>query len=97
MSDLTIIPFLNKVNDLILNPLILLVFAVSVIIFMYGVVRFLSLEDGDKAKVEARNAIIWGLVGMAIMFSVYGIIKFILATFGISNSDISPTAQQFLK
>ena len=95
MSDLTIIPFLNKVNDLILNPLILLVFAISVVIFMYGIVRFLSLEDGDKAKVEARNAIIWGLVGMAIMFSVYGIIRFVLATFGIN--DVSPTAQQFLK
>ncbi|MFA5888997.1 MAG: hypothetical protein WCW47_01755 [Candidatus Paceibacterota bacterium] len=84
---MTIIPFLNKVSDLILNPLILLAFGLAFVYFTYGVVKFLSLDAGDKSRKEAQDAILWGLVGMVIMFSVYGIIKFVLASFGITAPD----------
>ena len=83
-------PFLNRVNNLILNPIIFLLFGVSVVIFIYGVIKFLSTDSGDKGntRVEARNSILWGLVGMFIMFSVYGIIRFVIDTFGISPSEV---------
>lgn len=83
---MTIIPFLNRVNDLILNPLILLVFALSFVYFFYGVVQFLRMDAADKGRDEARNAILWGIVGMAIMFSVYGLIRFVLTTFGLPTT-----------
>lgn len=92
-----IVPFLNKVNNLILNPLILLAFGLATAYFFYGIIKFISLEAGDAKRKEAQNAIIWGLVGMVIMFSVYGIIRFVLATFGISSGVIQPSAQRFLK
>lgn len=81
---MTIVPFLVKVNNLILNPLILLAFGLSFVYFLYGLVKFLSLEAGDKSRKESQNAMLWGLLGMVIMFSVYGIIHFILATFGVT-------------
>ena len=86
---MSIYSFLNNLNRLILNPLILLLFAVAFIYFIYSVIRFLSIDAGDKGtkRIEARNSILWALVGMLIMFSVYGIIRFVLATFGISTSD----------
>ena len=92
---MTIIPFLNRVDKLILNPLILLAFAISFVIFIYGVVRFLSVDSGDKGttRAEARNSILWGIVGMLIMFSVYGIIQFILFSFGISATDVGAGSQ----
>ena len=85
---ITIIPFLYKVNNLILNPIIILLFALSTLYFIYGIVRFLSLDVADVSRKEAKSAIIWGIVGMVIMFSVYGIIGFILATFGIKETTI---------
>ena len=81
---MTIVPFLYRVNDLILNPLILLAFGLSLVYFVYGVIKFLSLEAGDKSKKEAQDAILWGMVGMGIMFSVFGIIRFVLATVGVN-------------
>ena len=97
-SALTIVPFLYRVNDLILNPIILLAFAVSLVLFLYGLVRFLSVDSGDKGttRAEARNSIMWGMVGMLIMFSVYGIIRLVLGTFGISGIENTP-AGQFIK
>lgn len=81
---MNIIPFLNRVNELILNPLLALAFGLSFVYFTYGVVKFIRLEAGDKSRDEAKNAILWGIVGMVIMFSVYGIIRFVLATFGVT-------------
>lgn len=78
--------FLDKFNYYILNPIIILLFALAFLYFIYGVIRFLSSDAGDKGsgRIEARNAILWGLVGMFIMFSVYGIIRLLLESFGIS-------------
>lgn len=99
-NAITIVCFLNNVNKYILNPLLALGFALAFLYFIYSVVRFLRLDAADKSREEARNAILWGMFGMLIMFSVYGIIQFfILPTFGLSPNDLSksPGAQQFLK
>ncbi|MDQ5949335.1 MAG: hypothetical protein QG589_461 [Patescibacteria group bacterium] len=82
---MTIIPFLNKLNNLILNPLILLLFTLATAYFVYGIVKLMSMDAGDTGRKEAQRAIFWGLVGMLIMFSVYGIIRFVLTTFGVSG------------
>lgn len=89
MDKITIIPFLKRVNAVILNPLILLVFSLAFLYFIYGIVKFLNMEAGDKNRKEAQDAILYGILGMVIMFSVYGIIRFVLATFGIPENDPS--------
>ena len=85
---MTIIPFLKSVNRVILNPLIALLFAVAFVYFVYGIVRFLRSDADDKgtSRTEARSAIFWGLVGMFVMFSVYGIIQFVLNTFLVDSN-----------
>ncbi len=55
------------------------------------------MDSADKDRIEARNAIMWSIVGMIVMFSVYGLIQFTLLTFGVAPSDISPLAAPFLK
>lgn len=95
---MTIVPFLVRVIDLIINPLILLVFSLAFLYFVYGIFNFLNLDMNavDKSRKEARDAIIWGIVGMVIMFSVFGVIKFVMDTFGIDKIDISTDAHGFL-
>ncbi len=93
---MTIVPFLYRVNNLILNPLILLGFGIAFVYFIYSVVRFVSMDASDKERKTAQDAIIWGLVGMVIMFSVYGIIGFILGSFGIdpaTDKSLSDSGQ----
>lgn len=62
-------------------------FALSFVYFSYGIIKFLSADVTDKSREESKNSILWGIVGMIIMFSVYGIIHFILVTFGIQNNS----------
>ncbi len=95
---MTIVPFLYRVNNLILNPIILLMFGVSFVYFIYGIIRFLSVDAGDKgsSRIEARNSIMWGIIGMTVMFSVYGLIRFVLATFGVGANQIPTTTLPFI-
>ena len=78
---------LNKVNAIILNPLITLAFAVALMYFLYGVYEFIKESDSEDARSKGREHILWGIIGMFIMISVYGIIRVLLTTFGVPIPD----------
>lgn len=77
--------FLGKINQYILNPIILLAFAVALLIFFWGIVQFISSETADSKREDGKKKILWGLVGIFVMFSAYGLIGVVLRTFGIST------------
>lgn len=78
--------FVGRVNAYILNPAIILMFAVALLFFLYGVVEFLSNSDKADERELGRNHIIWGIIGMFIMFSVFAILRLIENTFGIQHN-----------
>jgi len=75
--------FLSKVVAEIINPIILLLGALAFIVFLWGVFEFV-LHAGDETKrKEGKQAILWGIIGLVIIFGAYGIINLALGTFGI--------------
>ena len=81
-----IVEKLNKINELILNPIITLAFAVALLVFFWGIIQFINSETSDAKRGEGKKKLIFGLLGMFIMVSAYGIIRLILSTFGITPS-----------
>ena len=80
----------DKFVDLIIDPAILVIFAAGFFLFLWGLVQFLwNIEEG--AESDGKQHMLWGIVGMLIMVSVYGIITLIDSTFDldISNPDVS--------
>ena len=71
---------LNKINTQIFNPIIKLLIAVGVVVFLYGVVEFIAASDNEEKRSTGRKHIIWGVVGLFIMISVFGIMH-LLADF----------------
>lgn len=80
--------FVHKINDLILNPLIGLVFAVALVVFMYGIVEFLMNADNDEARTTGKKHMLWGIIGLFVMFSVWAILNLVLSTFDLENEYI---------
>ncbi len=78
--------FVGRVNEFVLNPLIIMMFAVALLFFLYGVVEFIMNSDKSDERELGKNHIIWGVVGMFIMFSVYAILRMIENTFGITHN-----------
>ena len=73
----------------ILAPLIPLIIGLAVVVFLWGVLRFIVAAGDVKKREEGRNFIIWGLIGITIMFSIWGLVKILTDTL---NLDKTPPA-----
>lgn len=82
--------FLGNVNRLIINPLISLLFAIAVAVFLYGVFEFLSNQENEESRTQGKQHILWGVVGITIMMGVWGILSIALNTLNIPKSDVDP-------
>ncbi|MHB0978117.1 MAG: hypothetical protein ACYC1K_01790 [Minisyncoccota bacterium] len=80
---MTIVPLLKNIDKFILNPLIGLAFSIATIVFLFGIFQFIMSETADDARETAKKKILYGLLGMFIMSSAYGLIHIVLGTFGI--------------
>ena len=83
----SILIFVGKVNRRIVNPLIIFAFAASLAYFLFGVVMFLLNSVNSSEKNEGKQHMLWGIIGMFVMFSVFGVLKLIENTLGIDASN----------
>ena len=72
----------------IIDPTILLIFAAGFFVFIWGLVQFLANVEGDRN--EGKQHMIWGIVGMFIMVSVFGIITLLDNTFSLGTFQGGP-------
>lgn len=71
---------IQKVNNAILTPIITLLFALAAGYFLYGLLKFIQNQDNDTAQEEGKRHMVWGIVGIAVMVAVYGILHVIQAS-----------------
>jgi hypothetical protein len=81
--DLTKIPQVQKFFEVIVNPVVKLMFAAAVLYFVYGVFTYIRKSGESDGRTEGANHILWSVIGLFIMISVWGIIAIIRSTFGI--------------
>jgi len=71
---------------LINHVLVPLLFAVAFIVFLYGVAETYIFSRGEAGEVErGHKLILWGLVGFAIMISLWGLVNVVVNTFGLGG------------
>ena len=74
------IPVLDKIKANILNPFIAFLLVLALVWFLYGVYKFISNYDDQTARTEGKSHMLWGVIGMAIMISVYGLLSVVKET-----------------
>mgnify|MGYP000860289124 FL=1 len=79
--------FIAKLDTVIINPLISFLFALAILYFIYGMVKFLANSADEEARITGRNHMMWGIIGITIMLGVWTLINMALHTFGIQNVD----------
>jgi hypothetical protein len=76
------------VNQNIVNPLIALLFSVALIYFLVGLAKFVFKASDESERTAGKQHMLWGVIGMFIMFSVWAIARIIINSFGIDPSVI---------
>jgi uncharacterized membrane protein YidH (DUF202 family) len=77
--------FIMKINQLIINPIIVLLFALALVYFLYGVFQFIANGDNEEAKTTGKMHMVWGIIGITIMMGVFAIMNLILSTLKING------------
>ncbi len=50
--------------------------------FIYGIFQFIKNSDSDTERETGRKNMLYGIIGMVIMISVFGIIRIVTGTIG---------------
>ena len=77
--------FLNKVNTIILYPLIAGLVGLAFLIFIYGCAEYILNADNESARAEGKKHIFFGVIGLVVIVSAYGIITIAVNTFGLKG------------
>ena len=75
--------FLDKLNEVILYPLITLMLTIALVVFLYGCFEFIMGAAEPGKQEEGRKHIMWGIIGMLVMVSAYAILNIAANTFGV--------------
>lgn len=73
--------------DVIINPTLVLIFAAGFFLFLWGLVVFLFKIREGSVPDEGKKHMLWGLIGMLVMLSAYGIIALIENTFDLKRGQ----------
>ena len=68
---------IKRVNTNIVNPLIFLLLAVALVVFLWGLVSYFQNIDNAEERSQGIRHMIWGVIGLVIMISFAGIINII--------------------
>jgi hypothetical protein len=75
----TIDGLLCKIGSL-LTAVIPVMVAVGVVYFVWGVVSYVIADD-EEAKSAGRARMLWGIVGLAVIIAVWGLVGILVRTF----------------
>jgi len=74
---------IDAAYGIVTSILIPLAFSLCLFYFFWGVAKYIKSEGDGKA--EGKSIMVWGLVGIFVAFSIWGIIIFIRNEFGLTN------------
>ncbi|MEN9338535.1 MAG: hypothetical protein RI945_260 [Candidatus Parcubacteria bacterium] len=80
---------INNFNKNIVQNLVALLSAAALVLFLWGLVRFIydRAHGNDKNLEKDKEGIFWGLVALFVLVSVWGIIKMFQGLIGVSGDN----------
>ncbi len=74
--------FIGKVQENILTPIITLLSLAAFVLFLWGIVEFIAGAEDEEKRKSGQQHMIWGIIGLVIIFGANAIVSLIKATVG---------------
>ena len=79
-------------SNSIVKSLVALIVGLAVLVFLWGIVKYIWKGEDENARKEAKQFMFWGIVGIAVMVSVWALVAMIANFFGMHiPGGISPS------
>ena len=66
--------------------------ALGVVYFVWGVIMYV-IADGEEAKKKGRDSMIYGIIGLAVIIGLWGLVTIVLTTFGLNAGGSNAGSQ----
>lgn len=77
----------NTIIGGMFTPVIILIISSAIVVFLWGVFKFVR-SDG-KEKESGKQFMLWGLVGIFVMISMWGLVNILKGTFNLDDAQIN--------
>ena len=78
--------FLAEVGNVI-NAAVPIVIGLAVLLFLWGLARYMLNQDDAEARAGARSIMIWGIVINFVMVAIWGLVGILAGLFGLSGGE----------
>lgn len=69
----------------IINKLIPFIIALTLLVFIWGIFQFVLASDSEEKRSEGRSTMLYGIIALFVMVSVWGLVNILVGTFGLSS------------
>jgi uncharacterized membrane protein len=69
----------------ILGLLTPIIFAIAILYFFWGLAKFIMAAGDDDARAAGKKIMLWGVVALFVMTSVYGLVKLLGNVVGVGQ------------
>lgn len=83
---------INTIKTLVGTTIPGLLFALALCYFLYGVFSYVSTGADEKKRGEAKNTIIYGIIILFVMSSVWGLVRLVQDATGITRGTAAQPA-----
>jgi hypothetical protein len=59
------------------DAVIMLFYALAFFLFLFGVLKYFFAQ-GEEGRAKGKQHILWGIIALAVLFAIWGIIRFLL-------------------
>jgi hypothetical protein len=75
----------------LLDKLVIFLVALAVVWFIWNVIKY-TMSSDEEAKSKAKQQMIWGVIAIAVIVSIWGLVSVLQNTFGVqTQSAVNPS------
>lgn len=65
-----------------------LLFVIATVIFLWGIIKFLTAAGNEEKLKEGKKLMMWGIIGLAVMLAAWGLVRAVVQTFLLPGGGI---------
>lgn len=82
------------ISAFITDYIIPLLIGIAALLFIYGVLKYVLNQDDEEARKKARSLMIYGIIAIFVMVSVWGLVNLLSGTFDFdTNAPETPSVE----
>ena len=70
----------------IIQSIVPLLITIALIVFIWGVIKYITAGADEGEREKARNVIMYGIIGLFAIVAVWGLVAMLKNTFGITET-----------